>query len=375
MQTGRRTVAAVAIIALTTLLPVATSTIAAAALPPESNVSGALIDSPDCTENPLTRNDDGSTSQVQLPFPVDFYGNSYDRLWVNNNGNVTFEGPLGTYTPFGLQDAGLPIIAPFFADVDTRGSGSEIVRYGWGQTTYEGHRAFCVNWVNVGYYSSHYDKLNSFQLLLVEREDIRPGDFDIVFNYGTIKWETGDASGGSNGFGGRSARVGFSNGDATVGSSYELPGSGISGYLLDTSASGLIHGSQSSSQLGRYLYAIRNGQPAPNTYVAMGDSYQSGVGGGDYDPATDYADNHCMRSRNAHPELLTRDGRIPYTLNHIACGGASIQDIRDGMFNEGSQLDDLNKQTALVTLGVGGNDPFLGSARELHHQQLHPHEL
>ena len=53
--------------------------------------------------------------------PVNFYGQDFEHLWVNNNGNVTFDGPLGTYTPFGLDRHGRPIIAPFFADVDTRG--------------------------------------------------------------------------------------------------------------------------------------------------------------------------------------------------------------------------------------------------------------
>ena len=89
-----------------------------------------------------------------MPFPVDFFGRRYEQLWVNNNGNVTFDGPLSTYTPFGLDGDERVIIAPFFADVDTRASGSELVQYGWGETTFEGHRAFCVNWVNVGYYNS-----------------------------------------------------------------------------------------------------------------------------------------------------------------------------------------------------------------------------
>ena len=150
---------------------------------------------------------------MPLPFPIDFFGRRYEQLWVNNNGNVTFDGPLSTYTPFGLTGTSAVIIAPFFADVDTRASGSQLVQYGWGETTYEGHRAFCVNWVDVGYYNVHADKLNSFQLLLVDREDSAAGDFDIVFNYGSIKWETGDASGGIGGLGGSSARVGYSNGD------------------------------------------------------------------------------------------------------------------------------------------------------------------
>src|SRR5687767_12909585 len=79
-----------------------------------TNLSGALIESADCVQHRLDRNDDGSTSTVPLPFPVDFFGRSYDRLWVNNNGNVTFDEPLWTYTPFGLLGTNAVIIAPFF---------------------------------------------------------------------------------------------------------------------------------------------------------------------------------------------------------------------------------------------------------------------
>lgn len=124
-----------------------------------ANVSGALVGSADCTANQLQRNDDSYTSRIALPFSIDFWGKTYDQTWVNNNGNVTFDSPLATYTPFALTAPTQAIIAPFFADVDTRGGG-ETVKYGWGETTFEGRRAFCANWVNVGYYSYHYDKLN-----------------------------------------------------------------------------------------------------------------------------------------------------------------------------------------------------------------------
>ena len=139
-----------------------------------------------------------STGAIDLPFLVNFYGQAYDQLWVNNNGNVTFDGPLGTYTPFGLVATRTPIIAPFFADVDTRGGAGQVT---FGPTTFEGHSAFCVTWPGVGYFPNQVDKLNTFQLLLVER-DANTHDFDIVFNYDSIQWESGSASGGSGGLGG-----------------------------------------------------------------------------------------------------------------------------------------------------------------------------
>jgi hypothetical protein len=334
-----------------------------------TDLSGALITSADCTQNALARNDDGSTSAVALPFPIEFFGRRYERLWVNNNGNVTFDGPLSTYTPFGLSGTSAVIIAPFFADVDTRASGSDLVRYGWGETTYQGHRAFCVNWINVGYYSFHTDKLNSFQLLLVEREDSAAGDFDIVFNYGSIRWETGDASGGVGGFGGFPAHVGYSNGDAQAGTSFELAGSGRSGAFIDGNAEfGLIDQSFGSTQRGRYVFPVRNGAPLPDEYVAMGDSYQAGVGSGDYDPATNVGGtNECLRSPNAYAPRLVADGSIPLELDFVACSGARIEHLYQSgpvtsgpPWNEDAQISHLSERTALVTVGIGGNNLNFG---------------
>ena len=171
--------------------------------------SGAKINDAGCAASALQPNDDGSTAAVRLPFDVDFFGTRYGSLYVNNNGNVTFRGPMETYTPFTIGAGTPPMIAPFFADVDTRGTGS--VTYG--AITFGSRPAFCVNWSNVGYYGYHTDRLNDFQLLLVARGDVGTGDFDVIMNYGTINWETGDASGGSGGLGGIPAGAGFSAGD------------------------------------------------------------------------------------------------------------------------------------------------------------------
>lgn len=220
---------------------------------------GAVVDLSGCRDSTLPRNDDGSTGVVDLPFLLDFYGQGYRQAFVNNNGNITFDQPLTTYTPFGLIATYLPIIAPFFADVDTRG-GEGVTTYG--TTTYDGHQAFCVSWPRVGYYPNQVDKLNTFQLLLVQRADWGNGDFDIVFNYDSILWETGGASGGSGGLGGASAYAGFSSGSGSEDTSYELPGSGVNGALLDSNATtGLANSSRGTAVPGRFVFSIRNGSP------------------------------------------------------------------------------------------------------------------
>ncbi len=204
----------------------------------------------------LAANDDGSTGFVDFGLgTLNFFGTSYTGAYLNNNGNMTFANAVGTYTPSAITGStSNPMIASFFADVDTRGAGSGLMQYGNG--TFEGHDAFGQTWRNVGYYYLGMDKINTFQTLLVDRSDIAAGDFDIYFNYDTIQWETGDASGGSGGLGGVSAYAGFTNG---AGNYYQLAGSGVNGALIDGGANALSTNSLNRPEDGRYLFSVRNG--------------------------------------------------------------------------------------------------------------------
>lgn len=239
---------------------------------PRSVSSGATRSNSGFSSNLLDRNDDLSTDLVPTGFQANFFGSTYDSLYVNNNGNVTFDGPQSTYTPYGLTSTNRVIIAPFFADVDTRNTASGVTTYGIDNVN--GHTAFGVNWFNVGYYAYNVDKLNTFQLVLIDRSDVSPGDFDIEFNYDQIQWETGDVSGGSGGLGGYSAHVGYSNGTGVAGSYFELAGSGVPGSFLDwNSSSGLIYNSQNSTVLGRYVFQVRNGLPTRHVPVILIPGY------------------------------------------------------------------------------------------------------
>jgi hypothetical protein len=208
-----------------------------------------------CSTNSLPANDDGSTEEVALGFTANFEGESYTKLYVNNNGNVTFGKSLSQFTPQSIGSLGVPIIAPFWADVDTR-VGSALTTYG--TTSFEGHPAFCVDWDGVGYFSEHIDKLNKFELILVSRPDRAPGDFDIIFNYDQIQWETGDASGGSSGVGGTAPRVGFG---LSGGGSAEISGSGTNGAFLDGGPAALVSTNENSPTLGEHLFPVVGGQP------------------------------------------------------------------------------------------------------------------
>lgn len=220
----------------------------------------------------LAANDDDSTvTAIPLGFSINYFGTTYSDVYVNNNGNITFGAPLGTFTPGGLSTAlGVKVIAPFWADVDTRGAGSGLTKYGQGLYTVTPTGggapfdlpAFGVTWQDVGYFSSSTDKLNSFQLILVNRTDLGADNWDIEFNYDKIEWETGDASGGAGGLGGTSAAAGFSAGTGDPYTFNEFDGSQVNGAFLDSNATtGLIHGSRNSTQAGRYTFEVVGGIP------------------------------------------------------------------------------------------------------------------
>lgn len=251
---------------------------AAALMLPVSAHSAAIVSGFD--SNTLAANDDSSTGLVDIGFDTNFFSLTFTQLYVNNNGNVTFDSSLSTYTPFSLTSTGRQIIAPFFADVDTRRAGDPVT---YGQGTFEGQSAFGVNWVNVDYYNSSttHTNRNSFQLILKDRSDIAVGDFDIIFNYDQIEWEAGTASGSDDdGLGGNSARVGFSNGTGDAGTFFEMTGSAVNGAFLDGGPNALISNRLNSDVDGRYIFSARNGAidtgdvttsvPVPATIVLFG---------------------------------------------------------------------------------------------------------
>src|SRR5215204_3970666 len=86
--------------------------------------------------------------------------------------------------------------------------------------------------------------------------------------------------------------------------------------------------------------AACRGPVTPPQYVALGDSYAAGQGGGDY------VDKECLESAKGYPYLLDPKMRIDLRVN-AACTGASTSNVSD-MISLG-QLSELNEDTELVT--------------------------
>jgi lysophospholipase L1-like esterase len=85
-------------------------------------------------------------------------------------------------------------------------------------------------------------------------------------------------------------------------------------------------------------------------YVALGDSYSSGVGSGSYI-------NSCDVSESAYPYLYDKaHSSIAFT--DEACSGAKTSDVIS------SQLGALSSSTNLVSITIGGNDAGFSTVME-----------
>jgi hypothetical protein len=124
----------------------ATASWGAAVLPGFNSTSDGRNDDGTFTTGGCNNPSNGGTcagTPVPLGFTLNFFGVNFNSVFVNTNGNVTLDSPLSTFTPFGLNAANRKIIAPFFADVDTRNTSSGVVTFGPG--TFMGFNTFGFN--------------------------------------------------------------------------------------------------------------------------------------------------------------------------------------------------------------------------------------
>lgn len=152
--------------------------------------------------------DDGADGPFALPFSFNLYGDLYTEFYLNINGNISFGAPYNTFTAEGFPSPNFVMVAPFWADVQL--TNDAVGKIKWKVTEH----ALYVNWSDVGYYSQHYDKRNSFQLIVTDGTDpvIGIGN-NVSFCYKDMQWTTGDASQGTNGFGGTPSTVGANRGN------------------------------------------------------------------------------------------------------------------------------------------------------------------
>uniref|UniRef100_A0A4W6E0Y7 NIDO domain-containing protein n=1 Tax=Lates calcarifer TaxID=8187 RepID=A0A4W6E0Y7_LATCA len=71
-----------------------------------------------------SQSDDGSSPQISLNRPFVFFGQTYNQIYVNHNGHLTFDAAWSSFSPqmfpmHGSRD----IIAPLWVDLDNRENG------------------------------------------------------------------------------------------------------------------------------------------------------------------------------------------------------------------------------------------------------------
>ena len=196
-------------------------------------------------EQVFFRNDDSSTGPIDITSVfgaagLNFSGSTYASLFLNNNGNITFNSAFGGFTPSSIiTGIGNPLIAAFWTDIDTRTTPGQTSPGGTSQGTNQVYYdldtvngVLTFTWDDVGQFSGGTVP-NAFQIQLISRGN---GDFDIIYRYEDINWGT-------------NARAGYNSGTGTA---FELASSGTSAMLDLENALG------NTGIAGVYVFNIRN---------------------------------------------------------------------------------------------------------------------
>ncbi len=287
----------------------------------------------------VARGDDNSSSKIDVSgvfgaSGLNFFGTNYTGLYVNTNGSLTFTAASSSFTPTAITGVtNKPLIAPFWYDADTRpttvlsptpggtSTGANLVWYDLDTT----NKTFTATWDDTGYYSSKTDKLNAFQVSLVQTS--ASGDFDIIMRYEQLNQAVNTLGGGV-------ARAGFSAGNGI--NYFEFSESGSAPAML-----GLTDGSNVATA-GTFEFSVRSGG-AGNDVVA-GDDGADVIDGGDGD------------------DWITGSGG-----NDVLLGGGGRDWINGGDGHDrvdgGDDNDKLNGGLGDdILFGGGANDIYIGGA-------------
>lgn len=220
---------------------------------PGHNLVDGLGGSADFGEVVLSTGDDGYTPiDVSSVFPdgFNFCGTTYSGsdFYVGWNGYITFGEGMSSYTPSGISQSDVPIIAPMFLDFDTRGGASTADWASDGGNSSGTNRihvdvdpvnqVVTITFDDVGAYNSNTGIANAFQIRLWNKGG---GDFDIEFRYENVGWAQ---------HGGSWTSAGWSAGDRATFSE-------IDGSMTSTMAN--LAGMSNIDQAGVFLWQVRDG--------------------------------------------------------------------------------------------------------------------
>ncbi|XP_062388515.1 sushi, nidogen and EGF-like domain-containing protein 1 [Sardina pilchardus] len=145
-----------------------------------------------------SRSDDGSSPLITLLQSFPFFGRTYQQIYVNHNGHLTFNASLGTFTPPAFpQNSNRDIIAPFWTDLDNRQKGmisyqqyttgdvlqnaTQDINSYFPNVTFTATWVFVATWDRVAYYSNSGTE-TTFQVVLISDSNLS----FVLMNYGVI---------------------------------------------------------------------------------------------------------------------------------------------------------------------------------------------
>ena len=131
---------------------------------------------------------DDDTRETPLPFTFPFFGRTYDRVFVNSDGNLTFGAPdsASTARTLGRLVSGPPRIAPLLADLDPSTGGRV--------STTSSAASFSVKWTEVPQFGQ--TDRNTFEVSLFPDGRISFA-YDSTLTFGLEEGAVGIAAGGS----------------------------------------------------------------------------------------------------------------------------------------------------------------------------------
>ncbi|XP_042565292.1 sushi, nidogen and EGF-like domain-containing protein 1 [Clupea harengus] len=142
--------------------------------------------------------DDGSSPIIPLLRPLPFFGRTYQQIFVNHNGHITFNQSLSQYVTHEFPaNSNRDIIAPFWTDLDNRESGNisyqqytsgdvlqtatqDISSY-FPNVTFTASWVFVATWDRVAYFPNTGTE-TTFQVVLISDSEMT----FILMNYGDI---------------------------------------------------------------------------------------------------------------------------------------------------------------------------------------------
>lgn len=278
-----------------------------------------------------------------------YFGNHYagTDIWVGTNGVLTFGAGFTAYPSVYDYHPVADMIAPFWADVDTRldGEGAESGPIWVDLDPAAGH--LTVTWEDVGSYRRQADLTNLFQMRLTDHGD---GDFDIRFAYERIEWTAGTLDGDAGAWAGLSA--------------LRLPDP----IALGTAGDALATTVGNTGLTGSWAFQMRDGSipgyaPVSGATFTGSDEANILTGGASGDIARGYDGNDILRGNGGADWLFGGDGAD--TLNgadgaDVIRGGDSDQDLRDVIYG-GAGGDDIDAGYGNdLVYGGAGNDTIEG---------------